>query len=166
MIKISKLRVYSLGKFSILVLSLLISVVAFSQTLCVAPYNPTPSSTWGMVQKFQSSSVIWNGGTPTAADLNGDGISEILVPASNYTGYYVYKGDGSNALTGTKDFVITTANDRSVQPAIGNIISSSAGPEVVMVNATGYVYIFASTGGTETNYLYKSTRAHLAGNLN
>ena len=91
--------------------------------------------------------MIWNGGTPTAADLNGDGISEILVPASDNSGYFVYKGDGSNATTGTKDFVIATTNERSVQPAIANIIgSSSSAPEVVMVNAAGFVYIFSSTG--------------------
>ena len=138
----------------------LISDFAFAQTPCVVPYNPTPASSWGMIQKFQSSAVIWNGGTPSAADLNGDGISEILVPASDNSGYYVYKGDGSNATTGTKDFVIATTNERSVQPAIANIIgSSSSAPEVVMVNAAGFVYIFASTGGTETNFLFKSTTA-------
>ena len=138
----------------------LISDFAFAQTPCVVPYNPTPASSWGMIQKFQSSAVIWNGGTPTAADLNGDGISEILVPASDNSGYYVYKGDGSNATTGTKDFVIATTNERSVQPAIANIIgSTSSAPEVVMVNTAGFVYIFASTGGTETNFLFKSTTA-------
>ena len=138
----------------------LVSEFAFAQTSCVVPYNPTPVSTWGMVQKFQSSAVIWNGGTPTAADLNGDGISEILVPASDNSGYFVYKGDGSNATTGTKDFVIATTNERSVQPAIANIIGNpSSAPEVVMVNAAGFVYIFASTGGTETTFLFKSTTA-------
>ncbi|MEI6587022.1 MAG: hypothetical protein WCL56_13110, partial [Sediminibacterium sp.] len=126
---------------------------------CVAPYNPTPATSWGMVQKFQSSAVIWNGGTPTAADLNGDGISEILVPSSLNTGYYVYKGDGSNALTGTLDFQIAIQSAYSSQPAIANIVSTSAGPEVIAVNTSGFVYIFASTGGTETNYLYKSTIA-------
>ena len=68
---------------------LLLSVFAFAQTPCVVPYNPTPATSWGMIQKFQSSAVIWNGGTPTAADLNGDGISEILVPASDNSGYFV-----------------------------------------------------------------------------
>jgi hypothetical protein len=143
-----------------------LSVSAQSQNNCVVPYNPTPASTWGMVQKFQSNAVIWNGGTPTAADLNGDGISEILVPANDNTGYYVYKGDGSNSSTGTKNFVITTTNERSVQPAIANIITTTSTPEVVMVNATGFVYIFSSTGGTESNYLYKSTTASQYDNSN
>ncbi len=144
----------------LIVLFQLASLFAFAQTPCVAPYNPTPASSWGMVQKFQSSAVIWNGGTPTAADLNGDGISELLAPANDYTGYYVYKGDGSNKTTATKDFVITTSSVRSVQPAIANIIgSASSAPEVVMVNTSGFLYIFASTGGTESNYLYKSTTA-------
>ena len=67
----------------------LVSTSAFAQTVCVAPYNPTPATSWGMVQKFQSNALIWNGGTPTAADLNGDGISEILAPANEYSGYYV-----------------------------------------------------------------------------
>jgi hypothetical protein len=112
-----------------------------------------------MIQKFQSNAVIWNGGTPTAADLNGDGISEILVPASDNSGYFVFRGNGSNATSGTKSFVIATTNERSVQPAIANIITSTSAPEVVMVNASGFVYIFASTGGTETNFLFKSTTA-------
>ncbi|MEY2760825.1 MAG: hypothetical protein RLZZ96_725, partial [Bacteroidota bacterium] len=138
----------------------LVAVFAFAQTPCVVPYNPTPATSWGMIQKFQSNAVIWNGGTPTAADLNGDGISEILAPASDNSGYYVYKGDGSNATTATKSFVIATTNERSVQPAIANIIgSATSAPEVVMVNASGFVYIFSNTGGTETNYLYKSTTA-------
>uniref|UniRef100_UPI0040481754 tandem-95 repeat protein n=1 Tax=Algoriphagus sp. TaxID=1872435 RepID=UPI0040481754 len=113
-----------------------------------------------MVKKFQSNALIWNGGTPTAADLNGDGISEILAPANDYSGYYVYKGDGTNKTTATKDFVITTSSARSVQPAIANLIGiASSAPEVVMVNTAGFVYIFASTGGTESNFLFKSTTA-------
>jgi len=147
------------NKVSFLVsIFLLLSVFASAQTPCVVPYNPTPATSWGMIQKFQSSAVIWNGGTPTAADLNGDGISEILAPASDNSGYYVYKGDGSNATSATKSFVIATTSERSVQPAIANIIGTSA-PEVVMVNASGFVYIFSNTGGTETNFLYKSTTA-------
>ena len=144
----------------LLVLLIGISSITNAQTPCVVPYNPTPATSWGMVQKFQSNTVIWNGGTPTAADLNGDGISEILAPANDFSGYYVYKGDGSNKTTATKDFVITTSSTKSVQPAIANIIgNASSAPEVVMVNATGFVYIFRNTGGTETNYLYKSTTA-------
>jgi hypothetical protein len=47
-----------------------------------------------------------------------------------------------------------------VQPAIANIIgAASSAPEVVMVNATGFVYIFNNVSGSETNYLYKSTTA-------
>jgi hypothetical protein len=134
--------------------------VSVHAQICAAPYNPTPATSWGMVQKFQSNALIWNGGTPTAADLNGDGISEILAPDENFTGYYVYKGDGTNKTTATKDFVIATASGRSVQPAIANIIGNAASaPEVVMVNTAGFVYIFASTGGTETNFLFKSTTA-------
>ena len=149
----------SFFRVCILVFLIGISSIVNAQTPCVAPYNPTPASTWGMVQKFQTSTGIWNGGTPTAADLNGDGISEILVPASDNSGYFVYKGDGSNATTGKLDFQISIQSAYSSQPAIANIISTSAGPEVIAVNASGYVYIFASTGGTETNYLYKSTTA-------
>lgn len=78
-------------------------VSVHAQTPCVGPYNPTPATTWGIAEKFQSSAVIWNGGTPTAADLNNDGISEILVPASDNSGYFVYKGDESNKTTATKN---------------------------------------------------------------
>ena len=73
-------------RFVLLICFQLCAAFAFSQTPCAAPYNPTPATSWGMVQKFQSNAVIWNGGTPTAADLNGDGISEILAHASDYSG--------------------------------------------------------------------------------
>jgi hypothetical protein len=127
---------------------------------CFGPYNPTPASQWGISEKFQSSVGIWNGGTPTAADLNGDGISELLVPASDQSGYYVYKGDGSNKTTATKDYVISnTGRYKSSQPAVANIITATSTPEVVMINKTGFVYIFDNVGGSETNYLYKSTSA-------
>ncbi len=127
---------------------------------CYAPYNPTPAAVWGIAEKFQSNAVIWNGATPTAADLNGDNISELLVTANDYSGYYVYQGNGSNATTATKNYVIATTSARSIQPAVANIIgAASSAPEVVMVNATGFVYIFNNVGGTETSYLYKSTTA-------
>ena len=39
----------------------------------------------------------------------------------------------------------------------GNIITTTAAPELVAINSTGYVYIFNNVGGSESNYLYKST---------
>jgi gliding motility-associated-like protein len=160
MMNIRSLSLCRVRSIFIIILLQFIVVLANAQTPCVTPYNPTPATSWGMVQKYQSNAVIWNGGTPTAADLNGDGISEILAPANDYSGYFVYKGDGTNKTTATKDFVITTSSVRSVQPAIANIIgNASSAPEVVMVNASGFLYIFASTGGTETNFLFKSTTA-------
>jgi hypothetical protein len=48
-------------------------------SLCYAPYNPTPASSWGMAEKFESKTGIWNGGTPTAGDLNGDAMADLLV---------------------------------------------------------------------------------------
>ena len=149
-------------KAAFLVLPLAVSAIfssrVFSQT-CYGPYNPTPATSCGIAEKFQSNAVVWNGGTPTAADLDGDGISEILVPASDYSGYYTYKGNGSNKTTATKNYVIATSNARSVQPAIANIITTTTSPEVIMVNSAGFVYIFNSTGGSETNFLFKSTTA-------
>ena len=126
---------------------------------CYGPYNPTPAAVWGVTEKFASNAVIWNGGTPTAADIDGDGISEILVPALDNSGYYTYKGNGSNKLTATKNYVIASSSTRSIQPAIANIITATASPEVIMVNSTGFVYIFNNTGGSETNFLFKSTTA-------
>uniref|UniRef100_UPI0037C04D5C FG-GAP repeat domain-containing protein n=1 Tax=Daejeonella sp. TaxID=2805397 RepID=UPI0037C04D5C len=150
--------------------NLLVSSLSKAQntTNCYGPYNPTPAAApWGVVEKFQSGAVIWNGSTPTAADLDGDGISELLATASDNSGFYIYKGNGSDKTTATKKYVIATTNERSVQPAIANIIgSASSAPEVVMVNATGFVYIFNNQGGTETNYLYKSTTASQYDNAN
>jgi hypothetical protein len=127
---------------------------------CYGPYNPAPAAVWGIAEKFQSNAVIWNGATPTAADLNGDNISELLVTANDKTGYYTYSGNGSNTASATKNYVINTSTYKSIQPAVGNIIgTASSAPEVVMVNASGFVYIFNNVGGTETSYLYKSTTA-------
>jgi len=128
---------------------------------CYGPYNPTPAQVWGIAEKFASNTGIWNGGTPTAADLNNDGISELLVPASDQSGYFVYKGDGSNKTTATKNYVISNIGRyKSSQPAIANIIgTASSAPEVVMIDRFGFVYIFNNVGGTETNFLYKSTTA-------
>ncbi|MFN5422171.1 MAG: hypothetical protein ACK5AO_02790, partial [bacterium] len=126
---------------------------------CYGPYNPTPAPVWGITEKFQSNPVVWNGATPTAADLDGDGISELIVTATDKTGYYTYKGNGSNKTTATKNYVINTSTYKSVQPAIANIITATSTPEVVMINAAGFVYIFNNVGGTETNFLYKSTTA-------
>ncbi|MBP6091782.1 MAG: hypothetical protein KA521_11050, partial [Crocinitomicaceae bacterium] len=115
---------------------------AQSNANCYGPYNATPAPVWGIAEKFQTSVGIWNGGTPTAADLNGDGISELLVPASDQSGYYVYKGDGSNKTTATKNYVISNIGRyKSSQPAIANIITATATPEVVMIDKTGFVYI-------------------------
>ena len=136
------------------------TVNAQSNANCYGPYNATPAPIWGIAEKFQTSVGIWNGGSPTAADLNGDGISELLVPAADQSGYFVYKGDGSNKTTATKNYVISNIGRyKSTQPAIANIITATATPEVVMINRTGFVYIFDNVSGTETNYLYKSTTA-------
>jgi hypothetical protein len=143
-----------------------ITANAQSNANCYGPYNPTPATVWGIAEKFQSNPVIWNGCTPTAADLDGDGISEILATASDNSGYYVYEGNGSNKTTATKKYVIATSNARSVQPAIANIIgAASSAPEVVMVNSAGFVYIFDNVAGTETNFLFKSTTASQYTNL-
>ncbi|MCZ2489847.1 tandem-95 repeat protein [Aquirufa antheringensis] len=146
-------------RFVLVVFFQLVSVFLFSQSNpnCFAPYNATPAPVWGIAEKFKSSPLIWNGATPTAADLDGDGVSELIVTAANKSGYYVYEGNGSNATTSTMSYVITSSGDRSIQPAVANIITTTAAPEVVMVNTAGYVYIFDNVSGTETNYLYKST---------
>ena len=68
MMNIRSLSLCRVRSIFIIILLQFIAVFANAQTPCVAPYNPTPASTWGMVQKFQTSTGIWNGGTPTAAD--------------------------------------------------------------------------------------------------
>ena len=45
------------------------NVQAQSNANCFGPYNPAPATVWGVAEKFQSSPLIWNGATPTAADL-------------------------------------------------------------------------------------------------
>ena len=97
----------SLLQLSVIIFFLFIGNQSFAQNAsCYGPYNSTPAAVWGIAEKFQSNAVIWNGATPTAADLNGDNISELLVTANDYSGYYVYQGNGSNASTATKNYVI------------------------------------------------------------
>jgi hypothetical protein len=132
---------------------------------CYGPYSAIPESVWGIAQKFESNPLIWGGSTPTAADLDGDGISELLVTALDKSGFYVYKGNGANATSGTKDYVIGVAQNRTMQVAVADIINNGTlpngkpKPEVVAINRNGFVYIFGNEGGSETNFLYKSTTA-------
>ena len=69
-----------------------ISSITNAQT-CYGPYNPTPASVWGIAEKFASNAVIWNGSTPTAADMDGDGISELIVTAADCNGAIEYNED-------------------------------------------------------------------------
>ncbi|BDB52317.1 hypothetical protein GENT11_06290 [Flavobacterium ammonificans] len=124
---------------------------------CIAPRTLPIPPPWGVAKAFESNTVIWNGGTPTAADLNGDGISEILVPASDYSGYFVYRGDGSNAATATKNYVIPLTSEKASQPAIADL-NGDGTPEVI-VNSNGFVHIFNNVSGSATSFLYKSTTA-------
>jgi gliding motility-associated-like protein len=87
------------------------TVNAQTNTNCYGPYNPTPAAVWGVAEKFQSNALIWNGGTPTAADIDGDGISDRIEGTidTDNDGTPDYKdldsdGDGiTDAIEGTVD---------------------------------------------------------------
>lgn len=120
---------------------------------------PAPPASFGMGLDWQSSNNVWKGSTPTVADLDGDGISEILVTSTSWNGYYVYEGDGSNQSSATLDYQIDVEINSTTQPAIADLDDDGT-PEVVIVDRTGFVYIFNNVSGDDTsNFLYKSTTA-------
>lgn len=65
---------------------------------------PASLASFGMGLDWQSSNNVWRGSTPTVADLDGDGLPEILVTSNSLNGYYVYEGDSSNQSSATLDY--------------------------------------------------------------
>jgi hypothetical protein len=119
---------------------------------CTAPAG---MPNFGIQADWSSNAVIWNGSTPTVGDLDGDGISEILIQSSANNGFYVYEGNGSNSTTASINYQLGLNSNNSHQPAIADIDDNGT-PEVIIVGSDRYVYVFNNTGGASNNYLYRS----------
>lgn len=89
-------------------------------------------------------------GATLAADLNGDGVMELLVPArrtSNPGELYVFEPDGTDFLDGdaTPTPFIGTPSPLSGSPCVGDI-DGLAGNEIVFQTLNGAIYAFHSDG--------------------
>ncbi len=97
--------------------------------------------------------------SPTVADLDGDGIPEILAVRAGGAGITYFKGDGSNAGKNSVDYNIQLpqrVNQSTMQPAVADIDRDGA-PEVIVVGNDAYVYVFNNISGNANSYKFKST---------
>ncbi|MGN6419750.1 MAG: FG-GAP-like repeat-containing protein [Pseudobacter sp.] len=96
--------------------------------------------------------------SPTVADLDGDGMPEILVVRAAGAGITVFKGDGSNASKNTVDYNIqlpVRASQSTMQAAVADVDRDGV-PEVVVVGNDAYVYVFNNVSGSTSNYKFRS----------
>ncbi len=87
--------------------------------------------------------------SPTVADMDGDGIPEIIVAAAGGAGYRIYKGNGSNLTKTTNDYIIPLfleSTQPPSQPAVADIDGDGT-PELIAVGSGGFVFVFGNTGG-------------------
>ncbi|KAI9549349.1 hypothetical protein GHT06_003715 [Daphnia sinensis] len=114
-------------------------------------------------QVYRSAFGIETATTPTVADLDNDGIAEILVKTG--TGIIIYKGDGSNFSKTTNNITIPMlkqVGNSTMQPAVADI-NRDGNPEIAVIDANGFLYLFPNTvltspGSTSTpsSYIAKS----------
>lgn len=97
--------------------------------------------------------------SPTVADLDGDGMPEILAVRAGGAGITYFKGNGSNAGKNSVDYNIQLpqrVNQSTMQPAVADVDRDGV-PEVIVVGDDAYVYVFNNVSGNANNYKFKST---------
>ncbi len=119
-----------------------------------------PLTSFAISQKWVTSTTnaLAASVSPTIADLDGDGIPEILTVRAGGTGITYFKGNGSNLGKNTIDYNIqlpVRVTQSTMQPAVADV-DRDGKPEVVVVGADGYVYVFNNVSGSSTNYKYRS----------
>ncbi len=124
--------------------------------VAVAP----PLTNFGIKQDWVTSpaNTLAASVSPTVADLNGDGLPEILVVRAGGTGITYFKGDGSDKTKNTVDYNIqlpVRVNQSTMQAAVADVDRDGL-PEVVVVGDDGYVYVFNNVSGSSTVYKYRS----------
>lgn len=119
-----------------------------------------PLTNFSVAQEWMSTSTnaLAASVSPTVADLDGDGIPEVLTVRSGGLGITVFKGNGSNAGKNSVDYNIALpvrVTQSTMQPAVADIDRDGV-PEVIVVGNDAYVYVFNNVSGNTTTYKFKS----------
>ena len=108
----------------------------------ITAFNIDGSVKWA---HFVSKAVIWS--SPALADLNGDGAMDVVVGTGLYwTGSEAFKEIAINGKTGAVMWEAPTAGIPVGSPAVGEVDSSSPGPEIVTMTEGGWLYSWAASG--------------------
>jgi hypothetical protein len=108
----------------------------------ITAFNLDGSVKWA---HFVSNAVIWS--SPALADLNGDGAMDVVVGTGlYYSGSEAYKEIAIDGKTGNVMWEAPTQGIPVGSPAVGEVDSSSAGPEVVTMTEGGWLYSWAANG--------------------
>jgi hypothetical protein len=86
-------------------------------------------------------------GDPLIADINGDGLNEIVVPiwATSYGGVWAFRGTDCSLLWSRS---LGDYYGGTVTPAVGQLNPSITGLEVAVTTVGGYVYTLRGTDGS------------------
>ncbi|HTE23804.1 beta strand repeat-containing protein [Flavitalea sp.] len=125
---------------------------------CTAPAPPLTN--FGIKQDWVTSSAdaLATSVSPTVADLDGDGIPEILTVRAGGAGLTYFKGDGSNLSKNTIDYNIqlpVRVTQSTMQPAVADVDRDGL-PEVIVLGNDGFVYVFNNVSGSSGIYKYRS----------
>lgn len=125
---------------------------------CIAP--TADISSFNIDKKWSSSTgnVFGCAASAAIADLNGDGISEILAIRAGGAGLTYFSGDGSDAGKTTTDYDIqlnVEVGQSTNQTAVADIDLDGT-PEVITIDEDGYIYVFNHISGNATTYEFKS----------
>ena len=108
----------------------------------ITAFNLDGSVKWA---HYVSNAVVWS--SPALADLNGDGAMDVVVGTGlYYTGPEAYKEIAIDGKTGNVMWEAPTQGIPVGSPAIGEIDSSSPGPEVVTMTQGGWLYSWDANG--------------------
>jgi hypothetical protein len=95
---------------------------------------------------FKSIPSSWNFGSPSLADLDGDGLVDIVMPTAGWL-LYAWKGDGT-ALPG---FPYDASDNISSSPAIGDIDDDGL-LEIVFTSMNDKVHVIDQNGAVEPGF--------------